>query len=359
MKLGIVGLPFSGKTSLFEAITGAHRAAHDFGSSTHTATIEVPDERLDRLAAAVSPKKVTHAHIDFVDVAGVAPEQGRDRNADVLSALKEVEGLVHVVRFFDWPSAPPHPHGSLDPRRDADEVETELLLADLVIAERRIHKLEKQIAKPTPHQEQDKRELAILKKIHEGLEAGKHVSAMGLSEADALQVRAFHFLSEMPMVYVLNVHEDELDAEETANAVRSLGESTVVISAKIEKEISELDPEERPEFIEALGLTDPASKRVIRASYEAMGLRSFFTGAEQPGQELRAWTIEAGDDALTAAGKIHTDIARGFIRAEVCRWEDVLAAGSSKHARAENKMRLEGKDYQVQDGEVILFRFNV
>ena len=358
MKLGIVGLPFSGKTFLFEAITGAHKAAGDFSVAAHTAAIAVPDERLDKIAAVSSPKKVTHAHVDFVDVPGVEAGKSKEHNVGVLSALREVDGLVHVVRFFDSPAAPPHPHGSLDPARDVRELEAELLLADLDIAERRVEKLEKQVFKGTPHQDHDKKELAALQRVKKALEEGTHVSALGLSEGESRLLRAYRFLSEMPMLYVLNVHEDALDSEETKRAADALGKNAVVISARIEKEISELDPDERQEFVDALGFSDPASRRIIRASYEALGLRSFFTGTDAD-QELRAWTVHAGDTALTAAGKIHTDMVRGFIRAEVCSWEDVLAAGSCKQAKAQGKTRLEGKDYVVQDGDVITFRFNV
>ena len=358
MKLGIIGLPYSGKTALFEAITGAHRAAQDHTASTHMATIAVPDARLNLLAERSSPKKVTPAYIDFVDVPGVAADQRRDHVVGVLSALREVDGLVHVVRFFDWPSAPPHPRGSLDPRRDAREIADELIVADLDIVERRIERLEKQVLKPTPHQDQDRKELAVLKPIKANLEEGQHISAMGLSSEDARLLRAYRFLSEMPMLQVLNVHEDELQSEAVTQAAESLGDNTIVIGAKIEKEIGELDPEERQEFLDALGVTEPASQRVILASYEVLGLRSFFTGTEAD-EELRAWTVHAGDNALMAAGKIHTDMARGFIRAEVASWEDVKECGSLKDARAKGKARLEGKEYIVQDGDVIKFRFNV
>ena len=190
------------------------------------------------------------------------------------------------------------------------------------------------------------------------LAEGRHVAGMDLSPDELSMLRSFQFLSDRPVLRVLNVHEEKLHAGETQQAAESLGANTVVISARIEKEISELDPEERMEFIEGMGLGEPAAQRVIRACYEALGLRSFFTGAK-PGDELRAWTIHAGDPALTAAGKVHTDMARGFIRAEVAAFEDVVECCSLKDARAQGKARLEGKEYEVQDGEVILFRFKV
>ncbi len=358
VKLGIVGLPYSGKTSLFEAITGAHAAAQDHSGSAHQATIAVPDKRLDAFAGKTDHKKVTHAHIDFVDVAGVGSDQGRDHVVGVLSALREVDGLVHVVRFFDSPSAPPHPRGSLDPGRDAVELSEELIIADLDIVERRIERLDKQVLKATPHQAQDKKEIAVLQPIKETLEQGRRIADMELPAESAQLLRAYRFLSEMPMIHVLNVHEDALNSPRAAEAAASLGPTSVVIGARIEKEISELDPEERAEFLKGLQIGEPAAQRVVRAAYEALGLRSFFTGTDH-GEELRAWTVHAGDTALTAAGKIHTDIARGFIRAEVADCATVLDCGGLKNARTQGKARLEGKEYVVKDGDVITFRFNV
>ena len=358
MKLGVIGLPYSGKTTLFEAITGSHGAAIDHSSGAHMATITVPDERIDTIAQRSSPKKVTYAHVDFLDVVGVTLDQGRDHTVTVLSALKDVDGLVHVVRFFEWPSAPPHPRGSLDPERDIQELATELVITDLDIVEHRIERLEKQVIKPTPDQDRNRKELALMQHLKAGLEEGVHVSDMELTQQEFLLLRSFSFLSELSQVRVLNVHEDELESEATLKAVEALGPGTIVIAAKIEKELAELDPEERQEFAEDLGLTELAASRVIRASYEALGLRSFFTGTEV-GEELRAWTVCVGDNALTAAGKIHSDIARGFIRAEVASSEDVEEFGSLKDARIHGKARLEGKEYVIQDGDVIIFRFKV
>jgi len=358
MKLGVIGLSYSGKTTLFEAITGSHGAAIDHSSGAHLATITVPDERIDNIARKSSPKKITYAHIDFVDVAGVTSDQGRAHTVMALSALKEVDGLVQVVRFFDWPSAPPHPHGSLDPERDVRELATELVVADLDIVEHRIERLEKLVTKPTPDQDRNRKELALMQRLKAGLEEGVHVSDIEFTQQESLLMRSFSFLSELPQVRVLNVHEDELESEATLKAVEALGPGTIVVAAKIEKELAELEPEERQEFAEDLGLTEPAASRVIRASYEAVGLRSFFTGTDV-GEELRAWTVRVGDNALTAAGKIHSDIARGFIRAEVASSKDVEEFGSLKDARIHGKARLEGKEYVVQDGDVITFRFKV
>ncbi len=235
---------------------------------------------------------------------------------------------------------------------------TDLIVADLEIVERRIQKLEKQVHKPTPHQEQDKKELALMQRVKEALDAGRHVTDLGLTAEDARLVRNFQLLSDKPIVPVLNVHEDELDSEGTHSALEAIGPGAIAISAKLEKEISELEPEERQEFVEGMGLGEPAARRVIQACYARLGLRSFFTGTGA-GEELRAWTLQAGDSALVAAGKIHTDIQRGFIRAEVVAYDDLVEAGGMTEAKAANKVRLEGKEYEVQDGDVILFRFKV
>ena len=358
MRIGILGLPFSGKTTLFEAITGAHAAALEHGASANLATVTVPDERLEHLAETTNPKKITHTHIDFVDVGGLTPDASRQHALDTLTPLRDADGLVHVVRFFEWASAPPHPRGTLEPTRDMDEIAAELILADLEIVERRIDKLRRQVQKPTPRQDQDKKELALQERLKEELDNGRPATEADLSADDAFLLRSFQLLSGKPMLHVLNVHEDELDSDATRGAARALGPDTVIISAKIEKEIAELEPDERGEFIAGLGLGEPASQRVIRACYDRLGLRSFLTGTA-PGEELRAWTVKAGDTAVVAAGKIHSDMARGFIRAEVTAYEDFKAAGSMKAAQAQNMTRLEGKEYEVQDGDIIRFRFKV
>jgi len=358
MKLGIIGLPYSGKTTLFRAVTGAHGTAVRHGPATHIATVPVPDRRLEAIAETSSPKKITHAHIDFLDVAGVSADEDRERAATTLAPLRDADGLLHVVRFFEWASAPPHPRGTLDPARDVDEMKTELILADLVVIERRIRKLEKQIQKPTPHQEQDKKELALMKRLKDALEAGAALAELDLAAEESHLLRAFQLLSVKPVIAALNVREDAINSPETRAAATAAGPGTVIISAEIEKEIAALDPDERDEFIRDLGLDEPAADRVIRAAYDALGVRSFFTGTG-PGEELRAWTVRGGDSALVAAGKIHTDMARGFIRAEVLSYEDFAAAGSMKQAHAANKVRLEGKNYEVRDGDIIHFRFKV
>jgi ribosome-binding ATPase len=357
MKIGILGLPFSGKTTLFGAITG-QSGGFDGGQQASMATVPVLDERLDALAATCDPKKITHALIDFVDVAGLSADESRDRAQATLTPIRDADGLLHVIRLFDWPSAPPHPRGSLDPLRDVEEIQTELVIADLDVVERRVAKLEKQINKPTPHQEQDKRELVLQKRIKEVLEEGQPVSSMKLSKDEDFLLRSFQLLSSKPMIQVINVHEDKIDAPETKAAAEKLGPGTIIISARIEKEIAELDEEEREMFAEELGVGDPAAHRVIKACYDVLGLRTFFTGTS-PQEDLHAWTISVGDSAWTAAGKIHSDIQRGFIRAEITSYTDRIAAGTLKEAKAQNMMKLEGKDHVVADGDIITFRFKV
>jgi len=358
MKVGLIGLPFSGKTALFEAITGPHGVAMDRSGAAHVATVPVPDERLEFLAGIASPRKVTPAHISFVDVAGVTSDADVQRTAVRLGPVRDTDGLVHVIRFFEWPSAPPHPRGSLDPVRDAREVEAELICTDLEVVERRIEKLENQIRKHSPHLEQERRELALLERLRDALASGQRASSLKMSRDEATSLHAFQLLTDKPILTVLNVREDEISSPAVRQVTALLEPDTVVICAKLEKEIAELEPGERAEFIEGLGIGEPAAKRIIRACYEKIGLRSFFTGVAA-GDELRAWTIRAGETALDAAAKVHSDMARGFIRAEVVNYAEVRTLGSMKAAREHNKIRLEGKEYVVQDGDIIHFRFKV
>jgi hypothetical protein len=356
MRIAIIGLPYSGKTTLFEAITGTHGTAGERGAGAHLATVAIPDERLEALAKAVQPDKVTHAHVDFLDVAGVGSDMERERVTSVLAACREADGIVNVVRHFNSPSAPPHPRGSLDAKRDTAELEAELVIADLDVVERRIARVEKQVARHAATMERDKKELAALQRLKEGLEAGRRASGITFSTEETGILKEMQFLSVKPMLTVLNVAEDGLSSEATRAAAQGLGPETEVICAQAEKEIAELAPEERGEFLEALGLREPASRRIIRACYHALGQRSFFT-ATKP--DVHAWTIQAGDNALTAAGKIHSDFARGFIRAEVVAYEDFAKYGGVKEAKNAGRMRLEGKDYVVQDGDILFIRFKV
>lgn len=358
MKVGFVGLQYSGKTMLFEAITGAHGTAMEHSGQTRMATVAVPDERLLKISATIQPKKTTHALIDFVDVAGVSTEMEREQAVNILSGLREVDGLVHVVRYFENPSAPPHPHGSLDPRRDLAEIMAELIIADLDIVEKRVEKLEKQVTKSIPAQEREmaQKELALMRRLQEALNSERAIGEVEKTHEEETMLRAYQFLSEKPILHVLNVDEAALKNPETIEKARALHPEAIIICAQAEKEIAELDEADRAAFLEDLGIKEPASHSIIRGCYNALGLRSFFTAGEP---DVRAWTIHAGDNALTAAGKIHSDIARGFIRAEVTSYADFEQYGTVKDAKNAGRMRLEGKEYIVQDGDIITVRFKV
>ena len=355
MKLGIVGLPFSGKTTVFNALTGAQGATGGYSKEANTAVVNVPDERVDTLCEMFPPKSVHYAQIEYVDIPGVSASDRHDQIVGTLAAIREVDALVQVVRLFEDPAAP-HPRGSLDPKRDAQELWEELLVADMDVAERRVERLRKQIHKPTPTQEQDKKQLAVLERCLAAFEQGKGVRDIGLSDDDSFAIRAFQFLTEKPMLFALNVEEDQLGTEEAERAAKELDSDTVVMSARIEVEIGELDPEERTMFMEELGIEELASGRLVRACYRLLNLRSFFTGIAL---DFYVWTVRGGETAFEAAGEIHSDIQRGFIRAEVMSYDDVVELGSEKAVRAAGRARLEGKDYEVQDGDIILFRFKV
>jgi len=355
MKLGICGLPAAGKTTVFNALTGAHRAVGLHEAESHLATVRVPDARLDVLARMFQPSKITQATIDYVDIPGAQSDSPRDDLIRLLAALRDADALLQVIRFFEHPAVP-HPRGSLDPVRDDREFHAELILADLDITEKRLQKIEKDMRHPRTDAAQLRAEYDLLRRCQQALERERPVRALGLKSEELKALRGFQFLTAKPVLKVLNVGEGALHGPTTEAAAAALGPGTIVMCAELEMEIQDLDESERPELLQGLGIGEPASARVIRASYALLGLRSFFTYVSD---ELRAWTIHEGDDALTAAGKIHSDIARGFIRAEVVHFDDLAAAGSLKEAKARGKLRLEGKGYKVQDGDVITFRFHV
>lgn len=355
MKLGIIGLPLSGKTTLFKALTGAHGAADGYAKRANAATVNVPDARVDRLTEMFPPSAVHLAQIEYVDIPGISASDRRDQIVGALAATRDVDAIVEVIQFFDNPAAP-NPHGSLDPARDRDELREEMLIADMDVAERRIERLRKQVQKPIPTQEEDRKQLALLERIVEAFDRGEGVGGLGLSEDEAFSIRAFQFLTEKPTLTVLNVDEGRQEDEDVLRAAEALGPGTIVICARLEMEIAELDEAEAREFMADFGLAAPASERLVRASYELLRLRSFFTGIAL---DFRVWTVREGDNAWVAAGKIHGDIQRGFIRAEVMSYDDVIEHGSEKAVRAAGRARLEGKEYVVRDGDIILFRFKV
>jgi GTP-binding protein YchF len=358
MKAGIVGLSLVGKSTLFQLLTGAAAPAPGSRPEARVAVARVPDPRVDRLAAIFRPKKRTLATVEYVDVPGVSRGEG---GALVdLPALRGTDALVHVVRAFDSDIVP-HPEGSVDPVRDAKMLELEFILADLGTVERRLERLEGNIRKA--NKPEDVAERALFLKMRESLEAERPLRELGLADEERRRLRGYGLLSEKPLVVVANLGEDRIkDAAAFAETsglaafAKKPRVALVAVSAPIEAEMAALEPEDARAFREDLGLAEPGLERVIRTSYELLGLISFLTVGDD---ECRAWTIARGTRAQVAAGTIHSDIERGFIRAEVVTFDDLVAAGSLAACRERGSLHLEGKDYVVKDGDVINFRFAV
>lgn len=356
MKLGIVGRPKTGKTTLFNLLTRSHQSVDKFGAAreTHVGTAHVPDPRLDRLSALFKPKKHTPATVDFVDVPGIA--KGEQEKID-LAALKNVDGLVHVLRAFE--DADLAHEGGLDPARDARALDEELVLSDYVLLEKRREKLEKE-RKKTKSAELDA-EWAAIGKCLPALEAGTPLRAVGLTPEDEKRLRGFTLLSLKPLLLVVNVGDADAAAEPVSRW--GLGEfasqprvAVARAAARIEMEMNDLPDEDVAAFLADLGLAERGVDRILRASYLLLGVQSFFTAGED---ECRAWTVPVGATAVECAGTIHSDLARGFIRAEVVPIEDLLALRSLAECRTHGKLKLEGKEYVVRDGDVVHVRFNV
>ena len=357
MKIGIVGLPKSGKTSLFNLLTGQRVATTSFGTARgemHVGVARVPDERVDRLSLLFKPKKTTHATFDVVDLAGITKGEREGLEA---KEFRNADALLHVVRAF--PDATGAPAA---PRADIADLETELILADLEVIERRLERLEASLRKrPTPA---DEREQVILRTCKAALEAETPLRALALGEEEAKAIRGFTFLSQKPILQCLNLAEKEIARGAALTESFALGDlagrpGTRLgwVSAIIEAEVAQLAGDEQAAFLADLGLAEPAIKRVLRECYALLGLISFFTVGED---EVRAWSVPRGTRAQEAAGVIHSDIARGFIRAEVVGHDELIAAGGSLAAvRERGQFRLEGKEYVIQDGEICHVRFNV
>ena len=365
MKLGIVGLPNVGKSTLFNSLTkaGAESANYPFCTiDPNVGVVTVPDERLKLLGDFYHSKKVTPAVIEFVDIAGLVKgaSKGEGLGNQFLANIREVDAIVHVVRCFEDPNVI-HVDGSIDPIRDIETINLELVFSDLEILERRIAK----VTKTARMDKEAAKELDFLQKIKAHLEDGKLAITMELeTEDEEAWMGTYNLLTWKPVIYAANVAEDELADDGASNPhVKAVKDYAVqqnsevfVICAGIEEEISELDDDERKMFLEDLGLTESGLEKLVRASYRLLGLMSFLTSGED---ETRAWTIKIGTKAPQAAGKIHTDFERGFIKAEVVNYQDLLDCGSYAGAREKGLVRIEGKEYVVQDGDVILFRFNV
>ena len=365
MKLGIVGLPNVGKSTLFNSLTkaGAESANYPFCTiDPNVGVVTVPDERLNLLGDFYKSKKVTPAVIEFVDIAGLVKgaSKGEGLGNQFLANIREVDAIVHVVRCFE-DSNVVHVDGNIDPLRDIETINLELVFSDLEILERRIAK----VTKTARMDKEAAKELTFLEKVKAHLEDGPLAITLETENEDEdAWLATYNLLTAKPVIYAANVAEDDI-ADDGANnahvqAVREYASKqnseVFVICAQIEEEISELDEDERKMFLEDLGLTESGLEKLVRASYHLLGLMSFLTAGED---ETRAWTIKIGTKAPQAAGKIHTDFERGFIKAEVVNYQDLLDCGSYAGAREKGLVRMEGKDYVVQDGDVILFRFNV
>jgi len=358
MEFGIIGLAQSGKTTLFSLLTGHDPVAAGHGKpAAHIGIAQVPDPRLDRITTLFAPRKHTPATVRFVDVPGIVRGGAASLN---VPELRTMDGLAAVVRGFASEQVA-HPEGSVNPARDLELIETELLLADLAVATNRLERLGREIGKRKAPELEAERD--TLERCGAALEAGTPLRRLELSAEERRRLKGFTFLSLKPLLVVLNAGEgtasDLGGAVTAAGLARRQGEPHVAVSAvsaTIEQEISRLAPADQAAFLADLGLPDRALDRLLRAAYALLGLISFLTAGED---ECRAWSIPAGTPAVKAAGAIHTDFERGFIRAEVVPWEDLLAAGSFAACRVRGTLRLEGKDYVVQDGDVVTFRFNV
>jgi GTP-binding protein YchF len=356
LRIGIVGLSQVGKTTLFQILTHAHGSGLASGRpEAHVGVVRVPDSRLERLAELYHPEKTIHATVEYVDTPGSIIELAR-KGVETQS-LREMDALAHVVRAFEDDALPP-PEGCINPQRDIENVELELILSDLAVVEKRVERLEKDVKKQkNPALE---KELQVLLACKGALEKQKPLRELSLTAEEERLVRGFTFLSLKPVLYVLNLGEQDAaraDAAEQFAAEAGLKQrphtAVSAICGKVEAELAELADADAAEFLASYGLKESAVTRLIHASYRLLGLISFFTVGED---ECRAWTIRAGTTALDAAGEIHTDIQRGFIRAEVVKLDDLVAAGGFAEARNRAQLRLEGKEYVVHDGEVVHFR---
>lgn len=362
MDLGLVGLERSGKTALFHALTRGHAQTGSYGATEPSiGVVKVPDERLDRLCEIIPPKKITHVEVRYLDFPGGLSLRGAGPSGAFLAALSQCDALVHVVRAFRDESVP-HPEGSVDPERDIAEVNVELAFGDMAALERRHNKLEMEVRSSRPgERDAGERELALLQRLREGLENEVPLRAQELSPDDRKTIAGYQLLTLKPLLLAVNI--DEADAARAGEIEVELtqrhggpGVEVVAVCAKLERELMELSDQDAAEFRAELGLKEGALDRLLQLSEKTLGLITFFTVGEPEG---RAWAIKSGSTALEAGAKIHTDIARGFIRAEVVGWQELLECGGYAEARKRGLQRTEGKLYIMQDGDVVHILFNV
>jgi ribosome-binding ATPase len=367
LSIGIVGLPNVGKSTLFNALSAAGAQAANYPFCTiepNVGVVPVPDERLDKLSALIKPLKKVPTSLEFVDIAGLVrgASKGEGLGNQFLANIRQVDAVLHVLRCFEDDNVT-HVEGGVNPVRDRDVVDTELCLKDLETVEKRRERAQRNAKMGGKAGDEAKAELALLDKIKAGLDNAVTIRGQKLTEDEHAAIRELFLLTDKPVLYVANISEGQIGKEDESPHVRAVkemaakeGAEVVVLAAAMESEIQQLPEEERPGFLESAGLKEPGLHKVVRAGYKLLGLQTYFTVGEQ---ECRAWTIHKGYKAPQAAGVIHTDFERGFIKAEVMRWEDLIKLGSEAAVKEKGLLRVEGKEYVVQDGDCMHFRFNV